>query len=520
MLTTILKNVTANWVGLIVNILLSFVIAPITVNALGSVYYGIWTLLMQFTGYLWLADFGVRESVVKYVAQYHASGQKDELTTTVRTAVSIYGLVALVAMVAVAGLTVLLPHVFNIPPEAVYSARIAAFVLGSTIAQSFVFNVFVGVVMGLQLGYRLAPFNLLLSITRAGLIYLLLRSGYGIVTLAVTQAVMTAAYSILVYRLCRAALPYLTVAFAWPRREDAAKLYHYGKFVLVTNVGEKIIFSTDSLVIAAFQPVSALTFYAIGGSLVEYLRSFVSSMGGLINPVVSGLEASRDMARLANVVIAGAKASVMVGLPVCIGLVLLGERFISLWMGPEFGPQAAAVLEVLAIGFCVALPGSTISAALYGLGRHRHVAYARIAEGVVNLTLSVVLVQRMGVVGVAIGTAVPQILAAGVYLPSLLPRFMPLDLKTYYVGTYLRPLVAAVPLMAACWAIDHVVQPGTLPLFFAWATAAILAYAAPCWLVVLTREERQRAVALVRERLRPARAVVPAVASAGSRGAE
>lgn len=518
MLTTILKNVTANWVGLIVNILLSFVVAPITVNALGSVYYGIWTLLMQFTGYLWLADFGVRESVVKYVAQYHASGQKDELTATVRTAVSIYGLVAIVAMVGVTALTIALPYAFNIPSEAVHAARIAAFVMGTTIAQSFVFNVFVGVVMGLQLGYRLAPANLVLSLTRTVLVYVLLKSGYGIVTLAVVQAVMTTAYSLLVYRLCRTALPYLSVRLTLPRRADAAKFYHYGKYVLISNVGEKIIFGTDSLVIAAFQPVSALTFYAIGGSLVEYLRSFVTSMGGLINPVASGLEASRDMARLANVVITGAKAAVVIGLPVCIGFVFLGERFIGLWMGPAFAPQAALVLKVLSVGFLVGLPASTISAALYGLGRHHHVAYARIAEGLVNLTLSIVLVQKIGVVGVAIGTAVPQVLAAGLYLPSLLPRFMPIDLKTYYQWAYLRPIVAAIPMAAACWAIEHLVQPATLLAFFATTAAAAVVYALPCWWLVLTAEEQRHAAALLRSR-RSAAVSGPAPAPA-SRGVE
>ena len=45
---------------LLVNTVISFVLAPIVVTHLGSVYYGIWSLLMQFTGYLWLFDFGVR----------------------------------------------------------------------------------------------------------------------------------------------------------------------------------------------------------------------------------------------------------------------------------------------------------------------------------------------------------------------------------------------------------------------------------------------------------------------------
>ena len=72
--SVILQNVTSSWAGLVVTTIISFTLAPIVVHSLGSVYYGVWTLLMQFTGYLWLFDFGVRESVIKYVAQYHASG--------------------------------------------------------------------------------------------------------------------------------------------------------------------------------------------------------------------------------------------------------------------------------------------------------------------------------------------------------------------------------------------------------------------------------------------------------------
>ena len=498
MLNTILKNVTASWVGLVANIALSFVIAPVTVNALGSVYYGIWTLLMQFTGYLWLADFGVRESVVKYVAQYHASEQKDELVRTVRTALSLYTLVAFVAMLGVIGITVALPYAFNIPSETVRSARIAAFLTGSTIAQSFVFNVFVGIVMALQLSYRLAPVGLIFAFVRTGLIYALLTNGHGIVTLAVVQAVMSLAFSLFVYRLCRSALPYLSVRLIVPRREDVAKLYNYGKYVLMSNVGEKIIFSADSLVIAAFQPVSALTFYAIGGSLVEFLRSFIATMGALVNPVASTLEARKDMTKLADVVVAGSKASVIIGLPVCIGFVVLGERFISLWMGPEYGPQAAPVLSVLAIGFAAGLPFSTISATLYGLGQHHHVAYCRVAEGVVNLSISVVLVQMMGPVGVAIGTAVPQFFSAVLYLPTVLPRLMPFDLRTYYTWTYLRPAIAAVPFAAACWAIERILQPSNLFIFLLTGAASLVFYAVPCWALALTTPERARVLGLVR----------------------
>src|SRR5688572_28406179 len=83
----LLRNVTSGWAALLVNAIISFVLAPVVVNTLGSVYYGIWALVNQFTGYLWLFDFGVRESVIKYVSQYHAAGEDEKLETTVRTAI-------------------------------------------------------------------------------------------------------------------------------------------------------------------------------------------------------------------------------------------------------------------------------------------------------------------------------------------------------------------------------------------------------------------------------------------------
>src|SRR4030042_3768624 len=87
---SIVRNVTSNWASLGTNILVSFFLTPFIVHSLGNVYYGIWALLSQVSGYLWLLDFGVRESVIKFVAQYHASGQKDDLVATVNGAVYLY----------------------------------------------------------------------------------------------------------------------------------------------------------------------------------------------------------------------------------------------------------------------------------------------------------------------------------------------------------------------------------------------------------------------------------------------
>jgi O-antigen/teichoic acid export membrane protein len=491
--SAIVRNVTSGWASIIIGIGFAFVLAPLTVRTLGNVHYGIWTLLMQLTGYLWLCDFGVRESVVKYVAQYHATDDRTAIQSTMRTAISLYSLVSLGAMLCATALAIALPHLFNIPPAEVTTARITALFVGGTVAQSFVFNVFVGVVMGLQKFYMISRLGIVLTIIRGVAMYFLLNAGFGLVTLAITQFLSTLISNLLVYRIARKELPYVSIRLVWPARSEAMKLYNYGKYVLISNIGDKLVFATDSIVIGLFQPIAALTYYAIGASLIEQFRTFIRSMGSLVNPISSSLDARRENHKVGTVVMTGAKAAVLLGLPICIGFIVLGRIFIGIWMGAEYAQTAGTVLALLAAGHLIGLPYYMISGVLYGLGRHRVVAWSRVVEGCANLAISMILVQRYGVIGVAIGTTIPHVLVVGLLLPNILPRWVPLDRRAYYLSTYGRPFLAAVPFALACTFIALELQPTTFVAFFVSIAAALPLYFIPIWLLALTPDERAAA---------------------------
>ena len=337
---------------------------------------------------------------------------------------------------------------------------------------------------------------------RSTILYVLLINGYGIIALALVQFGMSIASSVMVYRLCREELPYLTARLIRPERGRVMQLLHYGKYVLISNIGDKIIFATDSMIVAAYLPISMLTYYAIGGSLIEYFRSMTTSLATVVNPVASSLDAGSETAALKGVLLGGTKASVAIGLPVCIGFIMLGETFINLWMGPSYGAQAGAVLAVLAVGHLVNLPYYTISGILYGLGQHKHIAVYRIMEGAANLALSITLVQSLGLVGVALGTAIPQMIVAAALLPRMLATRLPFSLPDYYRWTYLRPFVAAIPFVGTCWFIAHVVQPAGLVVFMASVACGLVTYVIPCWLLVLAPGERDRVRGVVLRRLR------------------
>ena len=494
----ILKNVTSNWMALSTNILLSFFMAPFIVRSLGNVYYGIWVLLSQFTGYLWLFDFGVRESVIKYVAQYQANERYEELGATVNAALFLYSGIASLTLLATVAMSLALPYLFNIPTESVTDARWTLLCTGASVAQGFVFNVFVGVLMGLQRWYLVSRMGVLFSLVRAALIVIALSAGHRIVALAAIQLTVSTVGNLMVLWLAWRSLPEYKPRLVLPRREEITKVFGYSKYVLGNNIGEKVVFGTDGVVIGAFLPIATLTYYSIAGSLAGYLRMFMVTMAAVLNPVSSALEAKQDTERLATLFFQASKTSVILGLPVCIGFIILGSRFIGLWMGPSFALISGRVLVILAIATLFGLPHYCISMVLYGLGRHRIMAQWRAVEAVMNIVLSVTLVQSLGLIGVALGTLCPHVLIAAGVLPYKMAGVMNFRLRNYYVSIYGRPFLASLPFAGACYVIDTMVSPGSLVTFFPSVAMALAVYVTPCWFLALSAVERRAILARVK----------------------
>jgi O-antigen/teichoic acid export membrane protein len=79
---------------------------------------------------------------------------------------------------------------------------------------------------------------------------------------------------------------------------------------------------------------------------------------------------------------------------------------IAAWVGPGFS-SAVPVAMLLACAVAARVGTATAMTVLKGAGRHRLLATLNLATALANLTLSLVLVRRFGIVGVAVGTVVP-----------------------------------------------------------------------------------------------------------------
>jgi peptidoglycan biosynthesis protein MviN/MurJ (putative lipid II flippase) len=91
---------------------------------------------------------------------------------------------------------------------------------------------------------------------------------------------------------------------------------------------------------------------------------------------------------------------------------------------------------------------------LYGMGQLRWFSRAALAEALVNLLLSLALVVPFGIEGVALGTALPNLIGSAA-LVFYICRILHVPVVSYLRATFLAPLAAVLFLAAGWWLALH-----------------------------------------------------------------
>jgi O-antigen/teichoic acid export membrane protein len=158
-------------------------------------------------------------------------------------------------------------------------------------------------------------------------------------------------------------------------------------------------------------------------------------------------DTSNRVRRLQTIFLLGTRLSLATVIPIGGVLMLMAPQLVDAWVGPEFS-GSVIVVRLLAFTVIVRVGNATAATLLKAAGRHRLVACANVGAAVVNLTISIALVTRLGLSGVAIGTLVPVVLASAAIVFPAGCRRVELPLRTV-VAEALWPAIWPVAVMVA-----------------------------------------------------------------------
>ena len=498
----IAQNVLSNWFALAVTTVAGFFLTPFVVHRLGNLTYGVWVIIVSLVAYMSLLDLGLRGAVTRFVSKGSTQQNHEESGRAVSGALWIRLWISLAIIATGLILSVAFNHIFVVPIALQRAARIALLITAVTVALNLWCGVFGGVLVALHRYDLTSGVSILQTGIRTAGIVFLLRSGHGILALALWDLFTSIVANSAIIFLCFRVYPQLKVVFGRPDRATLAKLWNYSFYVFLINLAVQVTYYTDNLVVGAFLSPVAVTLYAIGGGLIGYTRQIVSSMTTTFTPLASTFEAEGSKQNLRRLLIHGTRAALLISLPIEAALFFRGHTFIRLWMGAQYAEPSGTVMQILLLSVLFSSANVTSGGIVYGMERHKRIALWAVGEGAANLILSVILVRRIGIYGVAWGSAVPSVVIELLLWPSYISKLVQIPVRTYLWQAWIRTALAVLPFALACALAERFWRASNLAMFFLQIAALL-----PLLPLALALTFRDEVVTQVREWMERRRSV-------------
>lgn len=505
------KNVGTNWLLTGLQILTLLYLTPFVVHALGKDENGVWVTIVSLTGFLGLFVLGIPMAAVRHIAEAAARKDVEGTNRAISTCLGICVTLGAGALLIGAGLFGFFELAYlrgeewsGLSDHAVNDARIA---FGIVVVQ-----VALGFAMRLPYGIFDAHHDFVLrNLIMAGELALRLVLTVGLLSLDASLwvlALVQVACTVFEFVVCRAVIarryPALSFSLASFDRGLVRSVLSFSVFALLLNVGSMLAFRTDAMVIGASLDSAQVTFYDMGNKFFEPLTMLILGIAMVVMPKATELRANGLDAELEHLLLKWSKVALSLVLLVGIYLLVLGPEFLGMWIGPEYEGPSGRVLQVLMLSFLVFLPVRGVALPiLLGVGRPAVPAIGIVAMGVVNVAISIALVRGMGILGVALGTAIPNVVFAA-WLLVLVCRDLGVGVGRYlgYVGG--RALVGALPVAAlGLWFKLGLEVERPLPLIL--SGAAMVGLFAAVWIGFVYRGDPYLDLGPVLARLRGAK---------------
>lgn len=487
---------TSSW---ILNIVISFFMMPFLIHSLGDKHYGLWILVSTFMGYYGLLDLGLSSAVSRFISRAIGRNDKDERKVIVCTSFYTFLILGLIVLIATLVFTYFADVIVSAEDD-LYLFRILLLIMGLSLAVKFPLRVFTGVVLANLYQYISRLINIVITIIRTLLIVYVVISGFGLIAIAIITALCSILSGICVTCFAFRIESGMSISPAFFRKNRVHQLFGYSIYVFLGRVANLLKYSVDSFVIAKFVSLGMVTHYGIALRLCDHFNSLMANIVNVATPVFSQEEGKNDFDSIRKKFLFTIKISTYLAMFVGVMILMCGKPFIQRWMGHEY-VDSYPILVVLIIPIIIGSCQTPLFSVLYGISKHRIVAYINISEGISNLVLSLILVQYYGMLGVAIGTAIPMAITTIVAYPYYVCRVLKIRLNEYYAKILTYVMTSLLSLFVVWIALKIYITPDYFTIV-TFGVFQFVIYALVTIFIGFSKNEREYLLGFVRTKYR------------------
>ena len=484
-----LKNIISNWMEIIVTTLAVFVLYPFLVDTMGKSQYGVWLLIASLTGYFNMLQLGIPAAVVKHISGFYAEKKIDKVNQVVNSSLSLF--LGLAFIVLIAGIIIMFSadKIFKIPPEYVNTAKIAIIIVTVNVALNFVFEVFEGIMHAFENFVILNAIKVSLIIVRVIVTFIVITFKNGLMALAIILAGISLLQGIGLWLYIKNKYRFLRFSFNLFDKEIVRQIFHYSVYALLLQLAARLAFQTDPMVIGMVISTSAIVYFSVGNNFMIYLMEFIRGISRALMPKSSSLDSQDKQKQIREIYLRYSRLTFLIVLMAGLLLILFGKDFIAMWMGESFREPSGNVLIILAISYIFFLVQRGIGhPILMGMSKLKFPTFVMLGGALLNFLISIYLGKIYNIYGVALGTAIPNILVTILFI-WYTTRLLKINIFSYLGKTMIFPSLSGLLIVIPALIIKRFIEIDSYLKFFTITGALAGIYLVGVFLFILKEEK-------------------------------
>ncbi len=443
-----IKSIILSYGSVVLSAILGLITVPLSLNYFGKSYYGIFSITNDTLAYLSLLGLGLPSATAIIFAKLTTHKEQRQLLSRALLTLGVLSVIGLSILVCV--------HAFI--PNWIYfisqidsnTARVAKIFIGISIIFLMVklpFSIFTQLLVYMNKVYLAKMVEILANL----LIFLSLIITIYLRLSMVDYAIISGALSL---------VPLFLSAFlffkAWfinvtYETKDANELMSYrylissGFYIFLSGIGGMVLWSTDSLIISHYLGLNDVAEYAVLLKVFSILFLIIVQLINVVNPLYPKFIRENKEELLKILYNSTTKLFPVVGGVIFILIFGFFRDFIVLWTHNSnifIGYLSCFLMGIYCYFLCYSIVSSS---AMTALNVSKTLYKLILCEAVINLSLSILLVQHIGVAGVVLGSLVAHVVVMLFGAPYRLNKLFPHIFAFDYRYLLLHIVIIMIP---------------------------------------------------------------------------
>lgn len=342
------KGAALSYITIILTNGIGLVMTPFIIRHLGTDEYGLYTLIGSMVGYISVMDFGLNNTIVRFVAKYRAMQDRKSEENFLATTMLIYGVISAVIVLIGLGLYFNLADVFKkLTPEQLGKARIMFGILILNLAVTLPGGAFTAICSAYEHFVFPRSLNIVKYVTRSLMVIGLLTLGGDSVGMVILDTAMNflviAINGYYIFR--RLKVRFKLHEFEWTL---VKRIFSYSVWIFIFAMVGQFQWRSGQMILGVISTPADVAIYGVGILLGTYYGAFSGAISGVFLPRATKMVVlDATPSELTSMMVKIGRFSLLILLLILGGFLIFGHQFVLLWVGPTYSDSWLIALVIM-----------------------------------------------------------------------------------------------------------------------------------------------------------------------------